>query len=247
MGEQKTRLLAFSNDISNSLVAETYSNKDFSDLATFPLIKGKQVVYVMNWLRNEITYSRGINDFFGYQEDEFNMAEALNCIHPEDEMIVSRVVKGIVNHCIQENVAGKNEFLNLTYRIRRKDGSFVKVLRKSSAYEINEKGMLISNWSIITDIGFISNNNQVEWDIYANGMDVSSFKNKVYEEFQDFFTPTELLVIHAIHKGYRTNQIASKLNISNHTVATHRKNINRKSNCSNAGQVLAFCHRNGIL
>ncbi len=247
MGEENTKILAFSNGISKYLNGVSVDKKDFLDLTSFPLINGKQAVYVMDWSLNKITFSRGIKAFLGYKTDEFDMAMALNRVHPEDEMIVSRVIKGIVNHCIDENVAGNSEFLNITYRMMRKDGSFVKVLRKSSAYEVDEQGRMTSNWSIITDIGFISNNNQVEWDIYANGMDVIKFKNNVYREFEDFFTPTELLIINALKKGLKSEQIANDLNISKHTVATHRKNINKKSNCSSAQQVMAFCHRNGIL
>ncbi len=247
MEEKNRGLSAFSNRTSNVQESDKARKIDFSGLQGFPLIKGKQAVYVMDWLQDKIIFSRGIPEFLGYEEDEFNISIALNYIHPDDEMIVSRVVKGAVNHFIQNKVADTNEFLIIAYRIRRKDGSFVKVLRKSSAFEISGKGGMLSNWSIITDIGFISNSNQVEWDIYAKGIDVVKFKHNVYKEFQDFFTPTELLVIHAIKKGFKSEQIASELHISKHTVATHRRNINRKSNCSNAEQVLAFCQCNGIV
>jgi DNA-binding CsgD family transcriptional regulator len=54
-------------------------------------------------------------------------------------------------------------------------------------------------------------------------------------------------VINSINKGLKTREIADKLNISSHTVATHRKNIMRKANCSNVKQLLVFCSRNGIL
>lgn len=246
MEKDTTGLLEFSNDISNQL-KPLVNKKKFNDLNSFPIIKGKQAIYVMDWSKDKITYSRGVYEFLGYLEEEFDMTIALKRIHPEDEKVVSRVIKGVVNHCIQKNVSGKNEYLNITYRLRKSDGSYVRVMRKSAAYEVNEKGELISNWSFLTDIDFITNNNQVEWDVYASELDVKGFREEVYEEFKNFFTPTELLVTYAIHKGFKNREIAEKLNVSDHTIATHRKNIMRKANCSNVKQLLAFCLRNGIL
>lgn len=240
-------LIDFAGYVSNRIEALNEQKKDFDELSDFPLIAGKQSIYVMDWSKDKITYCRGILDFLGYTEEEFNMSMALKRIHPDDEKVVSRVIKGIVNHCIQENVSGKNEYLNITYRIRKRDGSYVKVLRTSGAYEVNLKGELVSNWSVLTDINFISNENQVEWDFNASALDVEGLREEVFKEFKNFFTLTELLVIHAIHKGFKNREIAENLNISVHTVATHRKNIMRKSNCSNVKQLMSFCFRNGIL
>ena len=54
-------------------------------------------------------------------------------------------------------------------------------------------------------------------------------------------------VIAKIFEGISNHEIAVKLNISRHTVATHRKNILFKSNCSDSQQLLLFCKKNGII
>ena len=129
----------------------------------------------------------------------------------------------------------------------KKDNSVVKLLRQTGAFEVSEKGEFISNWSLITVIDFISNNNQVEWHLNTNEVDFQKFRGNVYSEFKDFFTAREIIVIHAIKKGLKSKEIAEELSISKHTVDTHRKNILRKCNCSNKEQLLDFCTKNGIL
>lgn len=220
--------------------------KDFSALLDWPLILGKQCIYILDWRHGTLTYSRGLEAMLGYDPTNGEANSGVFNFHPDDETFVNRIIRGITLHCIQTNVSGKGEFLNLTYRLRKKDGSFIKVLRQSGAYEIDEAGRMISNWSYLTDISFISNQNKVEWDIYANELNVADFHQRVYEEFSGFFTQRELDIIKAIKLGYTNMQISEHLYISPHTVSTHRKNIFRKSQCSNVRELLAFCSRIGV-
>lgn len=221
--------------------------KSFSDLNRFPLIEGKQALYVLDWDKGCLTYVRGLGDMLGYDETDSEINRCIHAFHPEDEVFVNRIIRGITLHCAKTNVAGNNEYLNLTYRLRKKNGDYIKVLRQSSAYEVDDKGRMISNWSMLTDISFISNSNRVEWDIFANGLSVAEFKKSVFAEFANFFTLRELEILRNI-KNRKTNaEIADILNISPHTVSTHRKNIFRKTYCSRVDELLSFCHKNGIL
>lgn len=240
-------LTHFTKEVSYFLKDKTVVNKSFEDLMAFPISKGKSAIYVMNWQQNSISYQRGVFELLGYKEDEFDSEVIHSKIHPEDKEIVSRVIKGIVNHCVRDSVAGKDEYLKITYRMQKKNGDYIKLLRQSGAHEIERDGKLISNWSIVSDIGFISNGNYVEWDINASELNRQLFKQEVYAEFKDFFTPSEIRVIEGLLKGFISKDIADMLCISPHTVSTHRKNIYRKSNCSNRDELIAFCKRNGII
>ena len=61
------------------------------------------------------------------------------------------------------------------------------------------------------------------------------------------FTEREIEVIKEIHKGGSNHDIANRLFISRHTVATHRKNIFRKCNCNNILDLLVYCKKLEIL
>lgn len=238
----------FSRDISYDLKSKVISDKkDLGILDCIPIIKGKQCIYVMDWPKYKITYARGVESMLGYEPSEFDMDKALNYIHPDDMKIVSRIVKGTIKNAINIGFEGDDNYALVTYRVQKKDGTYINVLRQSTPWELDENGNLLSSMSFMIDISFISNNNKVEWDIFANGMDNFAFKSNIYKEFVDFFTIRELEIIKCIAKHYTNAQIAEELYISLHTVKTHRKKILKKANCHNRKELLDFCEKNGIV
>lgn len=237
----------FCEDIAKRLDCTHPNRKDFNDLRNFPLIPGKQCLYVADWKDSKITFQKGVKEMLGYNEGEFDMQLALNYFHPDDRNFVNRIIKGTVMHSIQEKIYQNDHYLNLTFRLRKKNGAYIKVIRKSSIYEADDKGRLISNFSMLTDIEFISNNNKVEWDIYTNHLDLEKFRMNVYKEFVGFFSNRELQIIKLLAAGATSSRIAENLFLSPNTVDTHRKNILRKSRCHNLMELLAFCNKNGIL
>ena len=60
-------------------------------------------------------------------------------------------------------------------------------------------------------------------------------------------THRERDVIRLLSFGNSNDDIADKLNISSHTVKTHRKNIMTKTDCKNTTQLVAMCIRQGII
>ncbi len=238
-------LMKFADNISDYLKNKNVDEATWKNLNEFPLLS-KQALYVMDWKKKTITYQRNIDKLLGYNNYEFDFETALGMIHPEDIAVVSRVVKGTVHHYVHSKTVEPDSYLTLTYRFLKKDGSIIKLLRQTGAFEVSNKGELISNWSLITAIDFVSNNNQVEWNLNTNEVDFLKFKDNVYREFRDFFSPRELLIVHGIKKGLKSMEIAQELSISKHTVDTHRKNILRKCGCTNKEQLLRFCAVNGI-
>ena len=238
----------FGKNISIELKSKVISKKrDLSVFDCIPIIEGKQCMYIMDWTQYKITYARGIDKMLGYDKDEFDMDMALNYIHPEDQKIVSRIIKGTVKNAIKIGFKGDCNYALVTYRVQKKDGTYITVLRKSSPWELDGDDKLLSSLSFMTDITFISSNNKVEWDIFAKGLDSVAFKRNIYKEFIDFFTNRELEIIHCIAEHCTNNDIAQKLYISLHTVKTHRKNILKKANCHNRKELLDFCEKNGIV
>ncbi len=238
----------FSRDISYELKNKVTSHKkNLGILDCIPIIEGKQCIYVMDWPQYKITYSRGVGSMLGYNHAEFDMDRALNYIHPNDMKIVSRIIKGTVKNAVKIGFKGDDNYALVTYRVQKKDGTYINVLRQSSPWELDAEGNLLSSMSFMIDISFISNNDKVEWDIFANGMDNVAFKRNIYKEFIDFFTDRELEIIKCIAKHYTNLQTADELFISEHTVKTHRKKILKKTNCHNRKELLDFCEKNGIV
>jgi len=220
--------------------------KDYGILDCIPLIKGKQCMYIIDWTSYKMTYIRGLEYMLGYETDEFDIDMAFTYIHPEDVKIVSRIVKGTLKNALKIGFEGDNNYALVTYRVKKKDGSYINILRQSSPWELDDNGYFLSSLSIITDISFI-NSDKVKWDVYANGLDNVKFKKNIYKEFIDFFTERELEIIRCISRHCTNTEIANELFISLHTVKTHRKNIFKKANCHNRRELIDFCKKNGIL
>lgn len=216
-------------------------------IENFPLIEGKHALYIVDWKNEEVVYSRGLHALLGYDEGSKSATELIKGYHPDDKLFVHRIIRGTVRHFIEHTSKGLKEYLNLTYRLRKKDGSYIKVLRQSTVFRLGSEGKPIMNMSFITDISFISNNDKVEWDVYASHLNRSTLKQEVYQEFIHFFTEREKQVIRCMAEGLTNIEIAKRLHISKHTVGTHRKNMMAKAKSSNARELLDFCRKNGIL
>lgn len=63
----------------------------------------------------------------------------------------------------------------------------------------------------------------------------------------DDVTHRERDVLRLLSLGYTNGEISDKLNISEHTVKTHRKNVMTKTNAKNTAQLVAICIRQGII
>ena len=60
-------------------------------------------------------------------------------------------------------------------------------------------------------------------------------------------TPAEIEIVKLIAEGMTTKEIASRKNVSFHTIMTHRKNIFRKVRVNNASELVMFAIRSGII
>ena len=172
---------SFENESSINPISRIHQKKDFEDILNFPLIKGKQCLYVLDWRASKITFSKGVEEFLGYTKNEMNPELIFDVCHPDDRKFVMRIIKGVVFNCTRNQVSGTVEYMNITFRVHKKDGTMVKILRQSSTYQYDKEGRFISSLSLLTDITFIKNINRVEWDIYAKDSDVAMVKESVFK------------------------------------------------------------------
>jgi len=221
------------------------SPKSFDGLNSYP-INRSQCLYVHNFQTLSITYQKGVFEFLGYTPEEFDSQLAHSYFHPDDKEIVLRIIQAAVGYAVDHNLF-QDGHLYLTYRLRKKNGEYIKVLRQSNVFEVDKKGRLISNVSLLTDISYMNTSNCVEWKFDAKGLDQETFKKYVGHQYENFFSPRELEIIHGISAGLSSLNIAEKHFISKHTVDTHRRKILKKAGCKNALEFIDFCRQNGIL
>jgi DNA-binding CsgD family transcriptional regulator len=239
----------FIKEVALKLSEQPFTGRDNADIHKFPL-NSKQCLYIIDWQSSTVVYQKQISDVLGYNEGEFNLETILSIAHPDDLSLIKRITQAVVNHLLNYTWDPSSQevpTLNISYRFRKKDGSYIKILRQSTLYEKTETGLMKSNLSLLTDISFFDTSDSINWEFIAPKIEQDVFRNEIYKEFNHFFTKREIDVIQLIHENYITKSIAEKLFISEHTAYSHRKNILRKSNCHNSKQLVEFCKKIGIL
>ncbi|WP_157718037.1 LuxR C-terminal-related transcriptional regulator [Gramella sp. MAR_2010_147] len=66
-------------------------------------------------------------------------------------------------------------------------------------------------------------------------------------DLAELFTKREMQIVVRLSRGFNAEQIANELNLSPHTIKTHRRNILKKSGCTNTTELVAKCLANGVI
>ena len=246
MSNRAEDLNAFIEKVFYHFEKEDHKKIDIDYLKNIQL-SDSECLYLFNLQQNRILYKKGFTQCLGYDEDIISFDFLIKNIHPDDSELVQRVTKATILYCIDHPDDSINNQLFITYRHKTKKGNYVKILNHISIFDVDNKGTLKTILIRLLNISFLDNTNNVNWTFKAKGLDKVAFKENIYKHTSDFFTPRELELIHEIVKGFTNKEIGIHLNISEHTVATHRKNILKKSDCHNFLELEVFCKGKGIL
>ena len=210
-------------------------------------IMNNECMYVIDFNQNALIYKKGFENVLGFKDEEINLAMLFDNYHPEDEETITRVIRESILYTIKDPTHGKDNILYLKYRRQRKDGSYATILSQSHIYDMDSEGNRMKSITRLTDITFTNDFKNSAYSFQAHGLDKAAFDATIHEAYVNFFTKREYDVIEEICKGATNREISEVLCISEHTVATHRKNILRKSKCHNVEELMLFCEANGIL
>lgn len=244
--KERDEMKTFREGIHKVVSQYKYTNVDYSIFENFPL-NNKQCLYVAHWAYKGVVYEKGLEALTGYTLAEFNAEDLVSYTHPEDREVVKDITKGVVEHVTKIPTSNEEAHLFLSFRLLKKDGTYCKILRQSSAFERDIQGRMVSNFSLLTDISFMETSARVEWNFQASELDVKTFQKVIYSLYKDFYTKREKDIIKLMEVNYTSEEIASELHVSKHTVQTHRKNILRKAKSHSVDDILLFCKKNGIL
>ncbi len=211
-------------------------------------IRSNECAYVVNFRQDELIFTNGFQDLLGYNnEKEITIHQIRQLYHPNDYEIITKVYKAFILYSMNYPEDSPNSTLFISFRIRKENGSYIKVLSKSTVLETDETGRFISSLVIFKDISFIDKTDNVNWDFKSKDLIKDFFKQEIYSGWKNFFTTREVEVIRKIEKRLTNKQIAQKLSISEHTVATHRKNIFKKAKSHHPEELIIFCKGKGII
>lgn len=198
-----------------------------------------QAIYVLSLRDKEIQFQRNIHKLLGYDDNEFNFDLAIQIVHPKDYPIIRHIVKSTLAFCAMYGMP-EDAVLYLTYRVRKKDGSFIKIQRISGVCQLSKDRHLAGNYSLLQDISYMHTGSTVRWHWSSPNVDRDIFRKFVNLSPTTFFTKRELDVFREMKKGGTESEIADSLEISVHTLKSHRKHMLGKVGCKTTAEMVEF-------
>lgn len=237
-------------------------SEDFKKFASL-FAPGKSYVYIVNLHNFELEYvSDSVERFVSKDLNEIGIKDLLQTVIPEEIDIIN-LKSEIINNFYTSFLA-KEDVLNyknmFSYRMKDKSGKIRTMLYQAFPLSVLENGTPEHVFCIQTDVSHlkVTSSNTVSF-IHMHGgkcyynIDISKGKfdpnypegNK--NDFSALLTEREKQIVIRFSRGLNAEQIAEELNLSHHTIKTHRRNVLQKSGCTNTTELVAKCLTNGII
>lgn len=217
---------------------------------------GSFYYYIINFDTLKMEYvDQRIQSVLGIEPKQWSLDKVFELVHPEDLKQMHRkeaaAVDFILNRIATEDILKYK--VVYVIRLRHADGSYRTILQQSKTLSVSEDGKVQHVLGIHTDVSYL--NMPVDHKISFVGDGLPSFYALSTEDdfkpeqynYHEVFTPREIEILCNISKGKTFGEIAGILNLSPHTINTHKKNILKKTDCKNTTELIARCVRDGII
>ena len=215
-------------------------------------IVGKSYFYFLDMKDAELNnFSSGTREVLGYEPNEMSLGKLISLVHPVDLPVVisfeSKVMEFFNELTIEKMFKYKVRY---DYRVKHKDGHYIRVLQQVITIETDEKGSIVKTMGIHSDIT----------DLKNEGLPVLSFigldGEPTYENVQveskfsflnpeERFSPREKEILNKLIQGRTSEEIGKELFISKETVNTHRRNMLAKCGVKNSMELVNLSITNG--
>ena len=166
-------------------------------------------------------------------------------IHPDDIDGWLSALNQLMEFTLNEIPTDKRERANYTwnYRFKNADEVFVNIVQNTTPLAFDSSGKPIIGLAHYTVL-----HPDLKMDISASAKLLNEqdeyetvyFNNFSQKLLSDGISNRERDVIRLLVLNYSSKEISEKLNISSHTVDTHRRNILKKLNISSTGELIGM-------
>ena len=199
--------------------------------------------------------SDSVKSILGIEPDTYPVTKLLEIVHPKDleKMHEKETAAGdfLFNRIPKEQVPHYKVIYLI--RLRHTDGSYKTILHQSKTLVLSNDGKIQKVLGIHTDVSYL--NMPVDHKIsFVSNKYPSYHSVQVGEALElndknglSFMTKREKEIIQLLSLGKNFNEMARILNVSPHTINTHKRNILKKSKCNNTTELVARCIREGAI
>jgi DNA-binding CsgD family transcriptional regulator len=188
-----------------------------------------------------------IEKVLGYRQEEIDLPFFLSLIHPEDQATYLNFEKAISEFF--NAITGETIFrykVQHDFRVRKPDGKYVRILNQFVV--IQHDSDTVKTFVVHTDITHLKKDTKPVLSFiglegapsYLN-VDVKN----IFRSIGNLFTTREKEILKALAGGMSSAQISESLNISKHTVDSHRKNMLKKTEAKSTNEIIRIAFNNG--
>lgn len=199
--------------------------------------------YIFDLQSSSIPFvSPSITEVLGYTPEQFTPDFFFGIIHPDDAPAFINFGKKSVEFF--NSIAPEDIFsykVRFDFRLRKNTGDYIRVLQQVVTLQTTETGRINRTLGIHTDISHI----KTEGNPVLSFVGMEGKPSYLNVELSAAFSPTtELLtrrekeVLYYIVHGKHSNEIATILFLSIHTVLNHRRNILVKTETSTTAELI---------
>jgi len=215
---------------------------------------GEFYYYILNVTDSSLSNcSKSILKIHGLKDLPRHIGEILDLIHPDDLAFVVEAEK-ITIEKIKEIGYKYQTNLKTSYcfRMKTQKGNYELFHHQALHIKKSKEGKLLQAINIHTNIHHLSpTNNYVvlvsgiggRTDFHQMTVDNIPLSSKI----PNYLTRREIEILQLISTGHSSQEISQYLNLSVHTVNTHRKNIIKKTEVQNSTELIKNCIEWGII
>lgn len=191
-------------------------------------------IYIFDMNLGYVYVSQTIKKVLGYEASDVNLEFVMQVTHPNEVFFVVKMVQFYNEYFYTlDKDERKGVYIATCHRVRKADGEYAYMLFKGIPLQVNEDGAILNIVFMGTDISAYrkQKEDQVLGTIVSpnkKNLIFTQDKEGQFVQNNDFISQRELEIIDLLAKNHSSKDIAKHLEISAHTVDTHRRNLLEK-------------------
>jgi DNA-binding CsgD family transcriptional regulator len=237
---------------------QTYSPKGFKGIdPADPLMvelealmeKNNQFFFVGDIIKMQINYtSKRSFQMMGIEPDELTPYHFREGVHPDDAQRQGLGTTQLFKMAHQLFIDGKGEeLLSINLQMRNSIGHYSNLLIQCYLFFLLTPYKTVYILQVHTDIDWIKKNKIGNHYYVGNDLSYFRYPDNDLLMIGNPFSSREFEIIRLIATGLNSEQIASKLFLSVHTVNTHRSNILEKTEKASIPELIYHLKESGLL
>jgi len=239
--------LSGGSKFNGALIEYDYNDPEIKNL----ICLNNHFFHIIQFPEFKICYlSPNVSDILGYSINELTLRKLYSLIHPEDYpqalLATKKMCELVINN--YKNITPLKNVMSMDFRIKRKDGKYIRLLSQNCLFKKDCTDKEFKALSFNTDITHLKDSNKMEFSYtYHDEILNFEFPDKELVDLNIQFTSREREILRLLAAGKNSTEIGDILDISRHTVDTHRRHMLSKSHLCNTAELIAFSMSNHII